>query len=346
MFIRYLRAFSFFSLVSALTFVANAQITSQIPAVPGKLIDVGGHKMHLLCTGQGSPTVVVEAGIGDISTDWLFIQTAVGKFTRICTYDRPGYAWSEPGPLPRTYPQINLDLHELLAVAKEHGPFVLVGHSFGGPLVRSYTKIYPSEVAGLLLVDTIHEDQRIPIMGKAVLLRGDAKGRAFPAARRAVQPGDPKPQFSPATTDPVESPLDKLPPANQTIDQWAIAQPNLRIMAQSELEWSPESLALMAASPQKGSLGARPLLVVTRKDGGYDNNLDVPAVELEQERLALQKKLVELSTDGVQRILPCGHNMHIECPDALTDAIRAVVNAVRSHSRLSAGGVPSAGGVE
>jgi len=333
---RYVRAFLFFSFASALSFLADAQTAPQIPAAPGKLIDVGGHRMHLFCTGSGSPTVVVEAGIGDISTDWVFIQTAVSKFTRICTYDRPGYAWSEPGPLPRTYPQINLDLHELLAAANERGPFVLVGHSFGGPLVRSYTAIYPNEVASLLLVDTVHEDQRIPIMGKAVLLRGTATGRAFPAARRTMLPGDPKPQSGPATTEAVEPPLDKLPPANQKIDQWAVAQPNLRVMAQSELDWSPESLALWHASPQKGSLGARPLLVLTRKDGGYENNLDVPAPELEQERLALQKKLVELSTNSAQRILPCGHNMHIECPDALADAIHTVVTAIRSHSPISA----------
>jgi len=333
-----LRAVVSLFLLSVLLLVAstaNAQKDSSIPANPGKLIDVGGHRMHLLCSGTGSPTVVVEAGIGDISTDWVFIQTAVSKFTRICTYDRPGYAWSEPGPLPRTYPQINLDLHELLAAAKEHGPFVLVGHSFGGPLVRSYAKIYPNEVAGLLLVDTIHEDQRIPIMNKAVLLRGDAKGRAFPAPRRTMQPDDPKPQFGPATTAPVEPPLDKLPPTNQKIDQWAVAQPNLRIMAQSELEWSPESLALMAASPQKSSLGARPLIVLTRKDGGYDNNLDVPAAELEQERLSLQNKLVELSANGAHRILPCGHNMHIECPDSLADAIRTVVNSIRTGHKLT-----------
>jgi len=332
---RCLRAFLFFSFASALSFLADAQTAPQIPVAAGKLFDVGGHRMHLLCTGSGSPTVVVEAGIGDISTDWVFIQTAVSKFTRICSYDRPGYAWSEPGPLPRTYPQINLDLHELLAAANEHGPFVLVGHSFGGPLVRSYTKLYPNEVAGLLLVDTVHEDQRIPIMNKAVLLRGDAKGRAFPAARRTMQPDDPKPQFGPATTEPVEPPLDKLPPANQKIDQWAVAQPNLRVMAQSELEWSPESLALMAASPQKGSLGARPLLVLTREHGGFDDSLDVPAAELEQERLALQKKLVELSINSAQRILPCGHNMHIECPDALADAILAVVTAIRTGHKLT-----------
>ncbi|HWZ98775.1 MAG TPA: alpha/beta hydrolase [Candidatus Dormibacteraeota bacterium] len=328
MLIRYLRAFLFLSLASALS-------DPQIPTSTGKLISVGGHKMHLNCTGQGSPTVVVEAGIGDISTDWIFVQTAVSKFTRICTYDRVGYAWSEPGPLPRTYTQVNFDLHELLAAAHEKGPFALVGHSFGGPLVRWYTKLYPTEVAGLLLVDTIHEDQRIPIMGKATLLRGSATGRTIPAPRLALSPDDLKPQFVPAGNDPVEPPMDKLPLVNQKIDQWAVVQPNLRAMAQSELDWSPESLALMAASPQKSSLGARPLIVLTREHGGYDDNLDVPASVLEEERLALQKKLVELSTNGTQRILPCGHNMHIECPDALTDAIHAVVTAIRTGRKLT-----------
>jgi|SRR5215468_6438162 len=107
-------------------------------------------------------------------------------------------------------------------------------------------------------------------------------------------------------------------------------------MVQSELEWSPESLTLMSASSQKGSLGARPLIVLTRAEGGYDNNLDVPASVLEEERLAFQKKLVELSTNSTQRILSCGHNMHIECPDALADAIHSVVLVVRNRRSLNA----------
>lgn len=326
-------AFSLLMLLSSSP-ILRAQTEPPPPAAPGKLFNIGGHSLHLNCTGHGSPTVVVEYGVGDFSTDWLLVQNEVGKFTRICTYDRAGYAWSEPGPLPRTYPQINLELHELLAAAKERGPFILIGHSFGGPLVRSYTKLYPAEVTGLLLVDTVHEDQRIPIMNKAVLLRGSAKGREFPAPRLTLQADDPHPPHVPPGTDPVEPPLDKLPLANQKIDQWASVQPSLRAMAQSELDWSPESLALMAASPQKDSLGARPLLVLTRAQGGYDNTLDVPAAELDTERLVLQKKLVELSTNSAQRILPCGHNMHLECPAALTGAIHAVVIAVRHHSPL------------
>jgi pimeloyl-ACP methyl ester carboxylesterase len=328
------RSLLFAAALFQFSLTACAQTDAPPPVAPGKLINVGGHRMHLNCTGKGSPTVVVEYGVGDFSTDWVLVQNAASRFTRICTYDRDGYAWSEPGRLPRTYPQINLELHELLSAAGERGPFVLVGHSFGGPLARSYTAIYPNEVAGLLLVDTIHEDQRIPIMGKAVLLRGTATGRAIPEPQLSVQPGEGAPHYVPATTDPVEAPLNKLPQKNQRIDQWASVQPTLQAMGKSELDWSPESLALWHASPQKGSLGARPLIVLTRKEGGYKNNLDVPAPELEQERLALQKKLVDLSTNSAQRILPCGHNMHLEAPDAVADAIRAVVTAVRTHSRL------------
>ena len=82
------------------------------PKPPGKMIDVSGHKMHLHCTGKGKPTVVVENGFDEYSFDWVLVQERVEKFARICTYDRAGYAWSDPGPKPRTYAQINLELHD------------------------------------------------------------------------------------------------------------------------------------------------------------------------------------------------------------------------------------------
>src|SRR3954470_7908729 len=131
------------------------------PPPTGRLVDLGGHRLHVRCTGSGHPTVVVENGLGDFSFDWELVERGVSEFARICTYDRAGYAWSDPGPRPRTFAQLNLELHDALAKLGEKAPYVLVGHSFGGPVVRQYALTYPGEVVGMILVDSVHEDQRV-----------------------------------------------------------------------------------------------------------------------------------------------------------------------------------------
>lgn len=133
------------------------------PTPPGKLVDLDGHTLHVYCTGRGGPTIVVENGLGDFSFDWMLVQSRVSRFTRICTYDRGGYAWSDPGPKPRTFAQLNLELHDALAELGEHGPFVLVGHSFGGPVARNFARVYPTAVAGIVFVDAAHEGLRVGI---------------------------------------------------------------------------------------------------------------------------------------------------------------------------------------
>src|SRR5579862_6764057 len=149
-------------LLEAATFLLPlCSVASTAPAPPGKLVDLGGHRLHVYCTGNGPFTVVVENGLGDFSFDWTLVQTKVESFSRICTYDRGGYAWSDSGPKPRSYAQLNLELHDALNKLGEHRPLILVGHSFGGGVVRNYAAVYPSEVAGMVLVDTVQEDQRI-----------------------------------------------------------------------------------------------------------------------------------------------------------------------------------------
>ncbi len=151
---------------------------------PGRLVDLGGHRLHLNCAGKGSPTVVVENGFGDFSFDWILVQTRVSQFTRICTYDRAGYSWSDPGPKPRSFAQINLELRDALAKVSERGPFVLVGHSFGGPVVRNFAMTYPQDVTGMVLVDASFEGQRVGIGGGKTMRLGDgAKGGSIPLAR-------------------------------------------------------------------------------------------------------------------------------------------------------------------
>jgi pimeloyl-ACP methyl ester carboxylesterase len=287
--------------------------------------------------GQGSPTVVIENGLGDFSFDWILVQSRVSRFTRVCTYDRAGYAWSDPGPKPRTFAQLNLELRDALTKLGERGPYVLVGHSFGGPVVRNFASIYPKEIVGMVLVDSVHEDQRVIIQGKAVRLSDGAKGRKIPTPREKMTESD-KPAL-PAAPAPGEQPsLDplyqRLPAAQQKLRLWAQALPQLDDAEDSQREWSTEYYANLRREPQAGSLGAIPLIVLTRAEGGYGNNLDLPADQLERERKNSQAKLAQLSTNSKQIILRTKHNMHLLAPDDVVAAIREVVEAANHHRKL------------
>jgi pimeloyl-ACP methyl ester carboxylesterase len=121
---------------------------------PGEMVDVGGHSLHINCVGQGSPTVVLDAGSGGMSAQWVRVQREVSGTTRVCAYDRAGMGWSEMGPQPRDAKQITGELHTLLGKAGIEGPYVLVGHSFGGMYMQTYAARYPDEVAGVALVDS------------------------------------------------------------------------------------------------------------------------------------------------------------------------------------------------
>ena len=125
---------------------------------PGALFDVGGHKLHLTCTGQGSPTVILETGLGSTSSAWALVQPAVASSTRACAYDRAGVGWSEAGPEPRDARQISSELHALLQGAGEVGPYVLIGHSNGGLYSRMYASMHPTDVAGLVLIEATPSD--------------------------------------------------------------------------------------------------------------------------------------------------------------------------------------------
>ena len=123
---------------------------------PGRLVDVGGYRLHINCVDTGSPTVVIDSGAGDWSATWSsWVQPGVAGTTRICTYDRAGLGWSDPGPLPRTAERFADELHTLLQRAGIPGPSVLVGHSLGGLTVRLFAHAYPAEVAGVVLIDSM-----------------------------------------------------------------------------------------------------------------------------------------------------------------------------------------------
>jgi pimeloyl-ACP methyl ester carboxylesterase len=141
-------------------------------------VDVGGYRLHINCIGMGSPTVIIEAGWGDWSTSWTAVQLEAAKTTQVCTYDRAGSGWSDPGPLPRNAEQYAKELHSLLHNANIAGPYVLAGHSMGGLTVRVFTDMYPSEVAGVVLIDTM-VPQQFTQASADMAPQGDSQSHAF-----------------------------------------------------------------------------------------------------------------------------------------------------------------------
>ncbi|WP_368809547.1 alpha/beta fold hydrolase [Kocuria sabuli] len=129
-------------------------VDAQASPVQGRLIDVGGHRLYLNCTGSGAPTVVLEPGAGQMASDLALIAPVVARGTRVCVYDRAGRGWSDPANTVQDGAQIATDLHTLLQRGNEPGPYVLAGHSFGGLYALTFAARYPEEVAGLVLVDS------------------------------------------------------------------------------------------------------------------------------------------------------------------------------------------------
>ncbi len=163
----------FGSLLALVILLAAGAASSQVWAAPGDentsapagiLVDAGGHKLHLYCTGEGSPPVILENGLGRTANDWRKIQPEVSKFAQVCSYDRAGIGWSKAGPMPRSSARFVKELRTVLQNADIPGPYVLVGHSLGGVYIRHFARLHPSEVAALVLVDGSHEDQvaRLP----------------------------------------------------------------------------------------------------------------------------------------------------------------------------------------
>jgi pimeloyl-ACP methyl ester carboxylesterase len=136
-----------------------AVLTFGAPKLNANRVDVGGHRLYVQCLGVGSPTVLLDAGLGNASEIWGLVQPEAARVTRVCAYDRAGEGGSDAGPRPRTSQMIVTDLHVLLARARIAGPYVLVGHSIAGFHARVYANRYPREVVGVVLVDASHPDQ-------------------------------------------------------------------------------------------------------------------------------------------------------------------------------------------
>ncbi|MEW6206882.1 MAG: alpha/beta hydrolase [Acidobacteriota bacterium] len=318
--------------ILSLSVVAQQATDVRTYSPPGKLIDVGNYWLHINCTGKGSPTVVMEAGGGDFSLDWSLVQPTIAGFARICTYDRAGYGWSDPGPVPRTMQQIVSELHRGLRRARIKGPYVLVGQSFGGLLVRVYASQYPKEVVGMVLVDSSHEDMQIMLNNKLTHLRELSRGREIPPVQTKMPPppassSAKESRESPGAQSKVEAPYDKLPLDIQQMRLWAMSQPKYNDARRSEFDFLAEELARMYADKARSEypLGDMPLIVLTRGKNQSEGHSK------------LQADLVHLSRNSKQIIAKnSGHHIQLDQPELVSDAIRQVVEAARHRSKLIA----------
>jgi pimeloyl-ACP methyl ester carboxylesterase len=301
----------------------------------GKLVDAGGHLLHIHVMGTGQPTVIFENGSGDFSFIWDLVQPELSKTTTTVSYDRAGFAWSEEGPVPRSGRQIAYELHTALHNAGIKGPYILVGQSFGGFLVRYFARFYRNEVAGMVLVDALNEDSRIVINKQPMRIREWAKGQHAPEPQNLAKKF-PVPNSDSVKLDTtIEPPMDRLPRGTQKIQIWAQSQPVYQKAVGNEMNWSPEDVADMYANKGKPDymLGNIPLVVISKGSGDYSGLPDSAA--LENERLKLQDDLAHLSTNSKHIIdKNSGHNIHLEDPATVINAIKQVINSYQTNKKL------------
>jgi pimeloyl-ACP methyl ester carboxylesterase len=304
-------------LVGALYQFVATQIDERKYPPPGTLVDVGGYRLHLNCKGEGTPTVVMDAGLGGGSLDWSMVQPEVAKFARVCSYDRAGVAWSEAGTQPRTSQQIVKELHTLLSNARIRAPYVLVGHSLAGINMQFYASQYPNEVAGMVLVDSSHENQFsrkeipqipsfLPLLIKALT--------PFGVVRIMNKFAKPSPNLPP------DIERERAAIYSHTRSMYAIAD---------EMSAIPTSAAQLRAAPMR--LGDKPLIVLTHgmKEAILFSSPE-EAERIEQIWKELQADLARRSSNGKQIIAEkSGHYIQFYQPELVIDAIRQVAEATR-----------------
>lgn len=273
---------------------------------PGETVDVGDHELHIDCVGQGSPTVVLEAALGNASAHWVRVQQEVSEATRVCAYDRAGMGWSEGGPEPRDAARVTGELHALLEGAGVEGPYVMVGHSFGGLYARAYAARYPDETAGVVLVDSSHPDQfeRLPDGPEnyAQARRLFAVAPLF-ARLGVIRLFDllPVPAELPA---PQRAQVEAFNPATKQVSTTA-----------DEFRATPQTTAQVRDA---GSLGDKPLAVVS-------------AGKQPQAWLQLQEELATLSPNSTHRVVEgATHVSLLYDPDDARETSASIVRVVEA----------------
>jgi pimeloyl-ACP methyl ester carboxylesterase len=292
---------------------------------PGVLVDVGGHRVHLFCTGAAGPTVVLMAGASSFSIDWALVQPQLSS--RACAFDRPGYAWSDPAGVVDDGKQVVRDLHEALVRTNQPRPYVLVGHSLGGFFVRLYYDTYPQDVAGIVLLDAAHEDGLFTgVNGEPIPITSLSEADYLAANVPSLPARVPEARL--------DEPYRRLP---ENVQQLHLALLT-RFFENMKSATVPEMVAFQKASYatlmrlheistlHEHPLGDVPLAVLSR---------GVNSSALQQR---LQADLARLSSNTVHvTVTGADHEIHLYAPDATVTWIDVVVDAVRNGQPLGPG---------
>ena len=287
-------------------------LDSRAYPMPGQLIDVGGHRLHLHCTGSGSPTVVLEPGLGGSSSDLGWIAPAVARDSRVCVYDRAGRGWSDAASGPQDGAHIAADLHTLLDRAHVRGPYVLAGHSFGGLYVLSFAAQFPDQVAGMVLLDST-----APRPGPV----RPTKTESYSVLRR-VSALLPAAAHVGAVRLLAHADYGSLPPPSR--DEARANSSTARHLA-SFIEESAEGSASIHQAASLTDLSGKPLIVLTA-DAGHDATWQ-----------SAQDQLAKLSTNSLHRHVDATHASLLQDEAdsaAASQAIHDLVASVRTSQPL------------
>jgi pimeloyl-ACP methyl ester carboxylesterase len=291
------------------------------------MIDVGGRKLHLYCTGKGSPTVVLVAGGGAFSIDWALVQPKITEHTRVCSYDRAGLGWSDPGPAEETVEETVNDLHALLHASSEKGPFILVGASIGGIFIQAYQRAFPEDVASLVFSNSANR------VGFQVKEKAGLIWELSEADLRSGFPLPPSAKGSMPTRE--DDPIDRLPPDLQKIRLWLDVRlwekfdPS-KATADSLLSWRKEFLKEFDETERwkKPPLGALAVVVVSSNPPATDaarRSRDEAGPRLD----FLSSNTLHITAAG------SGHEIHIYQPDRVIEGVLQAVTAVRTGHPLA-----------
>lgn len=293
--------------IGALSNNIASRLQGEAMDMPGRLYDVGGHRLHLNCTGTGTPGVVLESGLGGNSLAWTPIAAAASRTTRVCAYDRAGTGWSDDAARPQDGLAVTADLHRLLAAAGEGGPFVLVGHSTGGPYVMTYAARYPEQVAGLVLLDSASPRQFTVLPDYA---------SQYPMLQRLYGVSPTLARLGISLAVPALSANEIPGAAGKQAGVFSASPRDLRT-ARDELSTYRQTFAQARALT---TLGSKPLVVVSASDT-LVHTAGWPVA---------QQQLVALSSKASHRIAQSTHQRLLDHPTSFPTAVTAIDDAVRA----------------